>query len=253
MEERKFYFWLARDVMAGNGATVDLGAYVGGSTACLASGFAAAGKTTQVHAFDRFKIKSAQRKEALIAAGVPDFDGTNVRKPVRKLLAPWRDQITLHVGDVREQNWQDGEIELLIVDVAKHADTADHVAETFFPSLIPGQSVIVQQDMLNPRQPWLAAQMAMFDTYFVPLCLCHKESVSFLLTKPIPPQVVAQNRVSDLNDQGYLSAIRRTIRLLEPFGASDRLRALMANAKAYPGIRASYPLARALKETQPKS
>ena len=74
-EEGALLHWLTRDYATGAGAICDLGCFVGGSTARLASGVAAAGRSTKVHAFDHFTLTEAQKERYLYSAGIAPFRG----------------------------------------------------------------------------------------------------------------------------------------------------------------------------------
>ena len=245
-DERQLYYWLTRDYAEGAGAVVDLGAYVGGSTACLAEGAVAAERPLDIHAYDRFEIQNAERKARLIKDGVPEFEGADILPAIREMLEQWQDQITLHPGDIREMGWQGGPVELLIVDAAKHADTGDHIARTWYPALIPGQSIVVHQDFLNVRQPWIAAQMTLFSDFFEPVALVHRETVVFRCIKAVTPRDVVTRRVVGMPDTAYVSAIRAMQPVADAMGGQERFRRLLAVAETHPDIRVSHKLAQAL-------
>ena len=157
-EERLLYHWLGRRVQ-GHGATVDLGAYAGGSAARLLSGLALSGKRFHVHSYDRFRSSRAFWAKFMPDEPLPEADDADLLPVVRRHLAPWQGRVTLHVGDIGEKRWTGEPIEILSVDAAKGAAMADHVAAEFFPALVPGRSIVVQQDYLMAVQPWLSAQM----------------------------------------------------------------------------------------------
>ena len=200
-----------------------------------------------MHAYDRFEIHNDERKQRLMSLGVPAFEGPDVLPAIQKMLSPWIDQVRLHPGDIREKGWGDDPIEILIVDAAKHADTGDHIAETFFPHLIPGRSLVVHQDFLNHRQPWIAVQMALFADYFEPLVLCGQECMVFLNTAPIPKSLIADSKVDPLNNAAYLRALRQISERLEPMVGQRPLRRIRNTAKAHPTIRNAHKLTRALR------
>lgn len=249
-EERKMYFWLACHYATDAGAVVDLGAYVGGSTAYLAAGGHAGGRTAPIHAYDRFEIHNETRKQRLLSQGVPTFEGVDILPAIRQLLAPWQARVTLHAGDIRKKDWQAGPIELLVVDAAKHADTCDHIAATFFPHLIPGRSILVHQDFLNARQPWIAAQMALLADYFEPLLLCGRDCVVFLNTQPLPAWALAGSEVAGLSDAAYLRALRNIPKHVENITGPRPLKRLRQAARAFPHIRSAHTLNRAMKRLE---
>ncbi|OLS43719.1 hypothetical protein BV509_04810 [Rhodovulum sulfidophilum] len=149
--EQAFYFWLARDWARDAGAIVDLGCFAGGSTAWLAEGRRQAGHCRPVLAGDRFTAPPEVRAQVLYAADIAPFEGTDPLALVRRLLA--RRPVTLVPDEIRSAVRPGGPIEILTIDAVKAIDTADAIAGTFFPALLPGGAVVVQQDRFHWRQP----------------------------------------------------------------------------------------------------
>ena len=210
-EEGQFLFWLARDYAHGTGAIADLGCFAGGSTARLAAGVAAAGRTDPVLAYDHFTIQDHQKERYLYPAGVAPFPGRDMLAAVQGLLAPWRDIITFKPGDLLQTGWPGGPIEILFIDAAKTPDAADGIAAEFFPHLIPGRSVIVQQDYLHWRQPWVPAQMELFGDAVTPVAWCRHGTVAFLVTGDMDAQRIASGRVDGLEDQDLKRLLQRAL------------------------------------------
>ena len=235
-EEGQFLHWLARDYADGSGAICDLGCFAGGSTARLAAG-AAAGHGGPVLAYDHFTIQDHQKAQYLYSAGIPQFAGADMLPAVRQLLAPWRDIVTLHAGDIMRGGWRGGPIEVLFIDAAKTPGTADHIARAFFPHLMPGRSVIVQQDYLHWRQPWVSAQMELLADAALPVAWCRKGTVAFLVTGAITPDRLAAARTGDLDDPALIALLHRALRRFPARPQGARLaRAILAIADN-PGVR----------------
>jgi len=218
-EERQMYYWLARDYLQDAGTIVDLGSYVGGSTACLAAGCEAGGKSSAIHSYDRFEIHNAERKARLLSLGVPDFLDADILPAIQTMLSPWKSRIHLYPGDIRRMGWSRGPIELLIIDAAKHANTGDHIASTYFPHLIPGRSLVVHQDFLVFRN-----------------------------IAKIPDDVIAHAQIAPMKTAPYLKALRKITETLAPMVGQRRLRRILKSAKAHPNIRSAHQLARAMKQ-----
>ncbi len=247
-EERQMYYWLARDYLQDAGTIVDLGSYVGGSTACLAAGCEAGGKSSAIHSYDRFEIHNAERKARLLSLGVPDFLDADILPAIQTMLSPWKSRIHLYPGDIRKMGWSRGPIELLIIDAAKHANTGDHIASTYFPHLIPGRSLVVHQDFLNIRQPWIAAQMSLLSAYFEPVILCGQDCMVFRNIAKIPDNVIAHAQIAPMKTAPYLKALRKITETLAPMVGQRPLRRILKSAKAHPNIRSAHQLARAMKQ-----
>ena len=67
-----------------------------------------------------------------------------------------------HKGDVKDAKWVES-IEILFVDCCKDLNTNDAVARKYYPYLVPGLSMIIQQDYLHFQHPWLVATIEGLD------------------------------------------------------------------------------------------
>lgn len=210
-EEGRLLFWLTAHYADGSGAICDLGCFAGGSTARLAAGVAAAGRTTKVAAFDHFQIEEAQKARYLYPAGVAPFRGRDMLHAARELLAPWRSLVELTRGDIHKATWRDGPIEVLFIDAAKTPRSADLIAAEFFPHLVPDRSVIVHQDYLHWRQPWIPAQMELLADSIEPVAWCRKGTVVFRVTRPVTPGRLAGASTARLTDDAMLTLLYRAL------------------------------------------
>lgn len=239
-EESQLYYWLARDWAQGAGAIVDLGAFAGGSTARLAAGQQAAGGTAPIHAYDHFTADTPVKERILYPGGIAPFEGRDIFLLAHRLLTPFKPQITLHPGEFLEQRWQGGPIELLCVDIAKTAESADHVAAQMFPHLIPGRSVVVQQDFLHSVQPWLPAQMALLHRYFTPLTRAARHCVAFLCTAVPPPEVLERARTAPLDDRQLTRLVRRAALRYQPLAGRYWFASMVRRIDANPEVRVAW-------------
>jgi hypothetical protein len=239
LEEGQLYHWLGLRA-AGFGASIDLGAFAGGSAARLLSGLTAGGRPHHVHAYDHFTADAAARARHLSPGGVAMTDQNDILPLVVRLLKPWTGQFTLHRGDIATQTWAGGPIEILAIDAAKNTASTDHIAATFFPALMPGRSIVVHQDFLHARQPWLCVQMLSLAAHFVPLAQVAEDCVVFLHTAPVTPRGLRAAKTDGLNDARLLSGVRAAARLYAPLIARRRFGAMVERVQANPGIRAAW-------------
>ena len=247
-EEQALYYWLGRDWARGRGAAVDLGAFVGGSTARIAEGLRDAGRDTAVHAYDRFTANERVKERTLYPQGIAAFDGEEVEALARDLLAPWSDAVALHPGDITEARWTGGPIEILAVDAAKTARSADRIAEAFFPALIPGGSVIVQQDFLHWRQPWLIAQMHLLGAAALPVAFCARDCAVFLVTERIGPATLEAARTDHLTDAELIEVLEAAAASPALSQVARRIAVAAGAVRANPGERRAWAFTR---ETAP--
>lgn len=242
-EESLFYHWLGRRVQ-GDGAVVDLGAYAGGSAARLLSGLALSGRPFHVHSYDRFRSSRAFWAKFMPDEPLPEADDADLLPVAQRNLAPWAGHVTLHVGDIGEKRWTGGPIEILSVDAAKGADMADHIAESFFPALVPGRSILVQQDYLMAVQPWLCAQMVGLRDCFLPLAHLPKVGMAFLCLAPVTGDALAAARVGGLTDGKLMQRVRAAAAWHEGMVRRAPFTAMLDQIKAHPGVRLGWQMRR---------
>lgn len=240
-EESQLYHWLGRRVQ-GDGAVVDLGAYAGGSAARLLSGLAAAGRANPVHSYDRFRSSRAFWARFMPDEPLPEADDADLLPVVRRHLAPWADQVVLHVGDIGDKQWAGGPIEILSVDAAKGSGMADHIAAEFFPMLVPGRSVVVQQDYLMAVQPWLAAQMVALRDCFVPLAQVDQFCVAFLCVKAVDAAALEAARTNVLTDGALMKQVREAAKWHDGMILRERFQAMLRQIKLNPGVRLGWKM-----------
>jgi hypothetical protein len=74
------------------------------------------------------------------------------------------------------------------------------VTRELFPHLIPGRSIVVQQDYLyGSWTAWLHITMELYDEYFEYVCDTGLNSVAFRYVKPMPPGTLRRRTVESLS------------------------------------------------------
>lgn len=233
--ERRFYLWAARDWAEGVGEIVDLGCFLGGSTAHLAEGRAQAGREEPIHGYDRFRLDAALGRRFL-GVGSPL---SNTCDAVAGMLAEWTPPIHLHRGDLAQAVWERGPIEILAIDAAKTAEVADRIAATFFPALIPGRSLVIHQDLLHWRQPWLPAQMAWMHDAFLPVARAGRDLVAYICTDRPSADILAAGRVTRRRDPELAAGLDQAAEDLRDLVDPDRLAMQQDTLAANPNRRRS--------------
>lgn len=238
-QEQKLYYWLTRNEIGGPGSIVDLGSFVGGSTARMAQGAADAGSAAAVHAYDRFTVDPRTKQSQLYAKGVAPFEGNEMRPLAEALLRPWADRITLHQGDILQQGWNpgDGPIAVLALDACKTPELTDHIARTFYPHLVAGRSVIMHQDFLQWDQPWLPAHMLRLGRCFQPLAFVRNTTMVFRCVEVPLADDLAGARVLDITDAQMIEAIDETRRHFKGWGIGRDLMRMGEGVRLNPNER----------------
>jgi hypothetical protein len=193
-DELRMLRWLAAENYQGAGTIVDAGCFLGGSTCALAAGLSAnlhaSPRLRRIHSYDLFVIDWYMKRHYLqdsplqIGDSFLDLFETNIRHH--------RDLVSVHPGNVLDVRWSGEPIEILFLDIIKDRAINRVVLEQFFPRLIPGVSVVVQQDYVHEWLPWLHVTMEALADYFEPLDYFDFGSAMFRLTREIPAESLEQ-------------------------------------------------------------
>jgi hypothetical protein len=179
-----------------------------------------------IHSYDRFEVEDWTRG-VYFAENVTA--GTSFRAQFDGHVGPYSDLVEVHAGDILGHGWTGGPIEILFIDVAKHWTVCDWITWQFFPHLIPGRSLVVQQDYLYHHWvAWLHVTMELYADYFEYVCDTEMNSVVFLNTKPIPPSVLRRHSVDSLTVDERCALMDRAAERFE-----GRKRELLVSAKAH--------------------
>jgi len=141
--------------------------------------------------------------------------------------------------------WSGGPIEVLVIDIAKSTEVADHVAASFFPALVPGRSIVVQQDFLHEAQPWLPVQMELFGGHFVPLAKVGPHGMSYLCTASVAGADIAAARTGALDDSAMLGLLQAAQTRFAGRAFARQFEKAMARLSANPGLRTAGALRKA--------
>ena len=134
-------------------------------------------------------------------------------EPVLEGEARWTD-FTFRLGLIARLAGRP--IEIVFIDIAKHWTTCDWVTAQFFPSLIAGRSIIVQQDYLYHHWvAWLHVTMEYYADYFEIVCDTELNSVAFLNTRRIPAEVLRDKTVESLSIAEKAELMERAARRFE--------------------------------------
>jgi hypothetical protein len=224
-DELRLLHYLAEEWYTGEGAIVEGGCFLGGSTVALADGLRrnlqrrganvdgdANGNVDEprlIHSYDRFLIEGWNIGTFFPATAK---EGESFRPMFDHNVAAYANLLQVNEGDVRDRRWTGGPIELLFVDIAKHWTTCDWITWEFFPHLIPGKSLIVQQDYLYTQwTAWLHITMEFYADYFEYICDTGINSVVFRITQRIPVDVLREKTVESLSMAEKIQLMDRAI------------------------------------------
>ena len=158
--EREFYYRLVRD-NADKGAIVELGAWLGASTAYIAAGLRDAGSDRKAHVYDKFLSKPGHIEKVRTFYAKRGIDKAPVGPCLEQFRANLGDLMALvepHQGQIENLKWTGESIAVLITDAPKRVPQISAVLTEFRDALQPG-AIMAWQDFCH------------FPSYEIPACL----------------------------------------------------------------------------------
>jgi hypothetical protein len=190
--ERKLLYTLARDYASGDGAIVDAGCFLGGSTAALLAGVrdrAEPWTGPPVESYDLFQVEAYTVPKFF--ADDPRIEvGDSFRDRFDANVAKFDVPHVVHEGDIVEIGWSGGPIDVLFLDVLKTWEVNDAVLRDFFPFLRPGRSVIVHQDYGSGWLPWIPISVELMGDSLRLIDGMEWGSHVFYVAEEIPPRML---------------------------------------------------------------
>lgn len=201
MTERAYFRWHAQEEVAGSGTIVDLGSWLGSTTAAMAMGLSAnpkrSAKNTIIHAYDRFIWEQPMDFHSPPTRLGPYKPGDSFRPEFELVIRRWRERITVHEGDLLEEGWSSVPIELLLVDAMKSWDLASHIVRHFYSTLLPTQGYLIHQDFSHCFTPWIPLTSYRLLDYLEPVRdIPRSESLVFRLKRPLVASDLSLTRSS---------------------------------------------------------
>lgn len=251
--EQRFCRRYAADRYTGAGAIGDLGCWMGATTISFSKGLrenaqlTPEGKKKRIHSYDLFRWHPSMDPNVRGTPLEGKFrEGDSFLPEFEARTAPWAEHFTLHPGDINDHPWTGGPIEMLFVDAMKWPDTAQTILRNFYPHLIPGVSVVAQQDFAHFYTGWIHLIHYRLREYFdfdseVPSSC----TVAFKLKAAIPTALLEQDcRLETASKEELDAAFAYSASLVGP-DKQEQIAAAHAMAYAHRGeIEAAERLAR---------
>ena len=219
-DERALLYALARDHPFERGCIVDAGCFLGGSTLSFALGLRARvdGRRVPLHTYDRFVVD----QETLDV--YPQWleglrEGDEFRKRFDQILSEELALTDVHQGDILQERWGGEPIDVLFIDLAKSWKVSDHVHRQWLPALTPGGGVLVQQDYVHERCPWLHVLMELLSDYLEFRTVVGGISTVFACRRAMPTSVLPANLRQQLSVDEMIALFNRSA---ERFAGQDR-------------------------------
>jgi len=203
--------WLTSQYYQGQGLIIDAGCFLGGSTSALASGLAtnpaAHGRKRLIHCYDLFSTSGKLWYDFL-----PQFNlgrDQSFEDRFRRNVAAHAERIEVHAGELLEQTWGQEPVEILFLDICKFPPLHDHATRLWFPRLIPGRSILIQQDYGWWDYHWGNIMMEVYRDRFAVLDDVPVASRVYLCTHAISESEAAERvyaRLSEVDKLRHMDA-----------------------------------------------
>ncbi|MCC8431699.1 hypothetical protein LJ725_22210 [Reyranella aquatilis] len=214
--ERRFLYGLAARYYEGEGLIVDAGIFLGASTRCFGEGLhenpnlPASVKKWQrpIVSFERGIVTPTMplffKRNGLEFSGAP---GDSFSDLVQGNIAPVVNVVELRLGDIQETGAINHPIEILFLDVLKLPEINKFVVENYYSRLIPGRSIVIQQDYFYDLLPYVKTYQEALSEYFTFVGEIGSTAV-FLCKKQIPQEATLRiEERLDASEQLRLSAV----------------------------------------------
>lgn len=193
--ELAFLHFYAKKIYTGQGEIVDLGCWLGATSAALAKGLLqnpkVSNKSKRIHAYDLFYWEAS-------------LDHHTVGTPYENKFQPGDDYKWLFLentkeyvslietkGDINIDKWNAAPVEFLFIDAMKNKMTTHTILKNFYPFLVPGKSHVAYQDFDHYLTPWVHLLIYIFRNYFEHVCeIPFSGSTIFKLIKPLPDALI---------------------------------------------------------------
>ena len=158
--EQDYFAVYGEKTYAGKGEIVDLGCWLGSTTIPLVKGLlknpAFIASNRKVYAYDLFvwfDWMNASTAGTRLAGKYSE--GDSFVEEFRRRTKQFAPYIEIREGDLKKIGWTKAKIEFLLVDAMKNWDLANAIVRDFYPSLVPGESIILHQDYAHFFTPWI--------------------------------------------------------------------------------------------------
>lgn len=222
---------MAKNYYTGEGEIIDAGAFIGASAYAFAAGLndniniSTDKKNNRIHSYDFFKAmddytvdyiqnnlyckRDNQGNIKCISFKVEK--GYDYKEVFDFQTQKYSSYINTYSGDVCQYKWEDSPIELLMIDVAKTLKINSHFIKYFFPALVPGKSILIQQDFHHPWHPYIHVTMEYLKDYFEIVASGVNASRVYLYKDNIPQEKIMKSIDYDFSHEEKSNLLRSMI------------------------------------------
>ncbi len=203
-EEKHMLHLLAKYYYSGQGAIFDAGIFLGGCTEALINGLSENKRIKPNYQIWAYEYGNCSPDENLEVDSSYTFEYLKGCYPNREITYDFKNIVNenlislnkpnyykLYLGDIIQNPYPE-KIEIMFLDVCKCQKT-NFAMQKLFNRLIPGKSIVIQQDYIYGICPWLKVTMGYLKDYFEFVGCTRINSAVFLLKKEIPAEVLNIN------------------------------------------------------------
>lgn len=206
-QEKTFLHNYTRNHYRGEGVIVDAGVFLGASTACFGAALEARPDLEALRS--RFGKPIRLYERGISTSTMPRHfqnnnipgtwrEGDDFSDVVRAFTEQWEDLVEYNFGDICETSWDGSPIEILFLDILKNRQIQAHTYQQFYRTLIPGVSLVVQQDYFFDGLPFIKVAQESLSDYFDYIGEVRSMAL-FRLNKPLPESVFEGSPGADLD------------------------------------------------------
>lgn len=161
--ERELYYRVASENYQGLGEIVEVGCFFGASTSSFAAGLQdnkhVHNKLSRIHVYDLFEMEESNIKSFV----KPEFAhlvkvGDDFSPIFMEYVKPYAHMLKVNKGDARNIVWSGKPIEILFIDCAHTPEFFQSLIRIFYPYLIPGLSLVIDQDAFFHHAWWITVK-----------------------------------------------------------------------------------------------
>lgn len=217
--EISLLYALAKDYYTGAGDILDLGPLNGVCTNAIAKGLLANPRDIErrkrIFSFDLFLTAGLPAEifgtgEHVTGSFLDTFLATN---------ADYLEHIHISAGDLLSFRWPaDRPVEIAFIDVSKSWRLNYWIQCNVLPALIPGRSILIQQDYVYFHSYWVAITMQYYEEYFERLYVIFGGSIAYRYRKALPATEFSRD-LSTLSLSAKIALLDRAIAQAESTSA----------------------------------
>jgi hypothetical protein len=206
--ERDILYSIAKNYCTGQGDIIDAGVYWGASTYCFCHGLVrntADTSNLRIHSYDQAIVHPGLLKAFPDIGEIGSCYGPLLERSIREWGTRLTQPVDLHIGDINAMTYE-GKVEVLFLDIMKNRATMRSCNSLFMRHLLPGRSIVIQQDYYWQSNWYINAYMELARDCFS-IIDSSDTSCVFLNTRKIPPALMTDDPLAGLSSDDIVNLL----------------------------------------------